>query len=104
LTNLKEIDIVSFNEWQLLCTHQDIEPGDTLEVEHLYEKKKKALVFVGLSPKEDWIFCQDQNRKPFVFNSLSLDQKGKRTKQWRIAGKSSEELRLKPKRIRKKAE
>lgn len=85
----------AFNEWQMLCIAEDIEPGDTIFAEHIYEPEKKMpLVFCKESDDELWVETKDAHGKPFTFSADSLEQKGKRTKQWRIKNKAPIGIRL----------
>ena len=85
----------SYSEWQLMCLAEDIEPGDSLTIEHLKNKGKRlTVVYTGDSEDDLWVNCQQPGGKQFTFSAESLDEKGKRAKQWRITGKSSVNLRL----------
>ena len=86
---------MSYSEWQLMCVAEDIEPGDTIIIEHLRDKVKQLhVVFTGDSEDDMWVNCKQPGGKDFIFSADNLDEKGKRTKQWRIIGKSSQNLRL----------
>jgi molybdopterin-guanine dinucleotide biosynthesis protein len=83
-------------EWELMCLADDIEPGDTIVVEHLKEEKLyKLLIYTKVSDDEKWILFKDENKKEYIFNIESLEEKYKKTKQWRIIRKSAVGLRYK---------
>lgn len=85
---------MSYSEWELLCISTDIEPGDTIEIENIYTGEKIGLIYKELSPNGRWIRCLTPKREKFTFVADTLDQKGKRTKQWRILGKSDFPLKI----------
>lgn len=79
----------NYNEWQMLCLTEDIEPGETIIVENIFTPEDTMQVVVCHESQDgQWLQTRDAQGKPFVFNTESLEQKGKRTKQWRIKGKS----------------
>jgi hypothetical protein len=85
----------SYSEWEMMCIDEDIEPGDTVIAEHLVDKSKtKLLVFMKENENNEWIIFKADDGSLFYFNCDSLDQRGKRTKQWKIKGKSKVELDL----------
>jgi hypothetical protein len=89
--------MTSHSEWGMLCIAEDIEPGDSVVIEHLKtEGYQKTLIYTGLSDDDEWVFCKENdNKKEYVFNAESLDEKGKRTKKWRLLKKSPVALRFK---------
>jgi hypothetical protein len=92
---------VSFSEWELMCIAEDIEPGDTVIIENLKDHELiKLVIYTGMSEDDQWIYCKEfDTQQAFIFNAASLDEKGKRTKQWRLLRKSTVDMRFKQKII-----
>lgn len=81
---------MSHSEWEMMCITEDIEPGDSILIEHLKKDKcEKVLIYIGMSDDDQWVLCKENDsKKEYIFNAESLDEKGKRTKKWRIIKKS----------------
>jgi hypothetical protein len=93
---MKENLAGGYCEWDLLCISEDIEFGDTIILENIYDEKQiKLAVYLKRSANEEWIYVRDVFGGDMVFNAFSLDQKGKRTKEWKITRKSIRQLKLK---------
>ena len=88
---------MSHSEWDMLCIAEDIEFGDSVIIEHLKkENHHKTLIYTGTSTDEQWVYCKENDsKKEYIFNAESLDEKGKRTKKWRLVKKSPIALRFK---------
>lgn len=85
------------SEWDLMCLADDIEPGDTLVIEHLKDEECfKLVIYTKTTDDNLWVLCKDENRREFIFNAESLEEKGKRTKQWRIVRKATVDMKFKP--------
>lgn len=87
---------MNHTEWDMLCIAEDIEFGDSVIIEHLkIDNYQKTVIYTGMSEDEQWIYCKENdNKKEYTFNTESLDEKGKRTKKWRVLKKSPIALRL----------
>ena len=85
-----------FSEWDLLCIAEDIEYGDTVLLTNIHdETQMKLAVYLKRSANEEWIYMRDIFGAEMTFNAFSLDQKGKRTKQWKLSRKSVKQVSLK---------
>lgn len=85
----------AYSEWEMLCIAEDIEPGDTILAEHISDEEvTMSLIVCGETENGDWLKTKDvATGKAYLFSTDSLEQKGKRTKQWRIKGKSKIAMR-----------
>jgi hypothetical protein len=80
---------MSYTEWEMMCIDEDIEQGDTVLAEHISDESRTLpMVFCNESEDGLWIHTKDRDGNKYIFSTDSLEQKGKRTKQWRIARKS----------------